>query len=591
MRRFTAAVVAALTLVLLPAPAGAKPISKPKWLNKVTVTEYYPVPEKWFVGARRPAPGLPGTHRVDWLYGAAGLFMEGDGIDLQGRRVHLRSTGKPGWVDRRGRKTFVGNSSKPIFWRNYGWRASRNRVTFPLEGGGWYRGLLPRKYSKPAGVRFAPGPSLPLRYWRSIAVDRSLIPRNSRVYVPAYRDKPGGGWMRAIDTGSAIKGRHIDVYRPAPASQGGAMSRRNQRIYVIPPKKKPPARAAQAPGAPLSVTEAKLVQHAFKLEAHVKLAGKLRTSDLTGTGRSLCLAFAGSASPPQRLCIQRDRLVLIPAQGPVRHIRSRIKVGAQAVRVRFRYAAKQIRPGSLRWRVVTYDTTCVPPRTGCRASFPVRSDSRLRVVEPYAVSCRRKGRSVVTRGSRRAKRIAITFDDGPSGYTPQVLRMLRRHGAKGTFYMVGQQARAYPGHVRAIQAAGHELANHSYTHARLPSFTELGNTSNVVQKITGFRPCTFRPPYGAIDGRLTADARRLGMTSVLWDVDPSDWRAPGTLAIQQRVLRTARAGSIILLHDAGGSRAQTVAALPAILGTLTRRGYKFVPVRDLLGYKTVYAPR
>jgi peptidoglycan/xylan/chitin deacetylase (PgdA/CDA1 family)/3D (Asp-Asp-Asp) domain-containing protein len=579
-RRFLI-LAAALLAAALPASAAARPISKPRWLTKVAVTEYYPVPEKWFVGARVKAPGIPGKHRVDWLYGGSGLFMEGGGVDLEGRRVHLNVIGKPGWVDKNGKPTTVGDARRPVFWRSYGWRARGGRVTFPLEGGGWYRGLKSRRYTKPRGVKFAPGASLStLRYWRSIAVDPNVIKKGSRVYVPAYKNKPGGGWMRAVDTGGAVKGRHIDVYRPAPSRQGGATSRRNQRIYVVPPKRT--ANAASVPGDPIEAVGARLAQHAFKLELHIRLAEPLRRSDLTAAGRLLCVGLGGPASPTQRLCVQRDRLVLVPERGRTRRFRSRIKIGSRHVRVRFRYAVEKIHPGTLRWRVEDADGDAVFPRKGRKA---------LRVVAPYVLGCERRGPSLVRRADGRRKRIALTFDDGPGPATRAVLAILERYDARATFFMLGQEVHRDPAGARAVLAAGQELANHSYSHPMLPSFAQLKGTSSAIQRATGFRPCNFRPPGGVVDGRLVADARHLGMSTIVWDVDPQDWRTPGAGAIKAGVLGAARGGSIVVLHDAGGPRGQTLAALPGILKTLKRRGYKLVTVRDLLGYKSVYGPR
>ncbi len=220
-------------------PAIAEhPITHRRWLSGVTITEYYPAPERWFIARGVSAPGLPGPHAADWLYSARGLAMEGDGVDLRGRLVHIAELGSTGWVNAAGRPTApvcLGKWSHgfPV-WLIGGWRDARGRVTFPLASGGWSngRGVRALPYR---GVTFAPGPSLPLRYYHSIAVDPRLIPLGSRVYVPAYR-RIGGGWFIAQDTGGAITGRHIDVYRPAPASpddEGRYMT--SQRILVIPP--------------------------------------------------------------------------------------------------------------------------------------------------------------------------------------------------------------------------------------------------------------------------------------------------------------------------------------------------------------------
>jgi 3D (Asp-Asp-Asp) domain-containing protein len=208
------------------------------WLRGVTITEYYPAPERWFSGRRVRAPGLRGRYAVDWLYSAHGLAMEGSGVDRRGRPVHIDQLGSTGWVNAAGTPTgpvCLGkwSSGFPV-WLSGGWRNRGGGVTFPLSWGGWSNGRAAQTRSY-GGVTFAAGQSLPLRYYHSIAVDPRLIPMGSRVYVPAYRHL-GGGWFVARDTGGAIRGRHIDVYRPAPCNPqdfGRYMTR--QRILVIPP--------------------------------------------------------------------------------------------------------------------------------------------------------------------------------------------------------------------------------------------------------------------------------------------------------------------------------------------------------------------
>jgi peptidoglycan/xylan/chitin deacetylase (PgdA/CDA1 family)/3D (Asp-Asp-Asp) domain-containing protein len=557
------------------------------------------VPERWFLGAKVKAAGLPGRHRVDWLYGGAGLSLEGDGLDLQGKRVHINRIGPQGWVDRNGKKTGVGSK---MFFRNVGWRAKGGKVTFPLDPSGWYHGLKPKRYIEPKGIDFAPGPSLPLTYWQSIATDPRVIPRGSRVYVPKYRNKPGGGWMRAVDTGSAIKGRHIDVYRAPPPEDGGAASYEDQRIYVIPPKKPATASADPAtppatttpippnvPGDPIDVASAKLAQHAFKLQLQLRLGEALRAGDLRAKGRSLCLAYSGAA-PTAQLCIEHGRLVLIPAKGKTKTFRSQIEIGSKDVKVTFAYAVEGIKAGRLRWRIQSSDPACAAPRTGCQLALPASGTNTLKVVQPRPSGCQRRGKAEVFSGSTAGKRIAITFDDGPGPYTPQVLAVLKRFGVTATFFELGQQVKGFPGYSRAVLAAGHLLANHSYNHPMLPPAWQLRDTSAIIKRTTGFKPCLFRPPYGAVNGRLVNDALQNEMTTVVWSVDPRDWSTPGVGAIENRILGPTRAGSIILMHDAGGPRGQTVAALPTILGTLKKRGYKFVTVADLLGYKVTYSP-
>jgi 3D (Asp-Asp-Asp) domain-containing protein len=222
-----------------PPPVPEHPIVRAQWLSGVTITEYYPAPESWFAGRRVPAPGLSGTYAADWLYSARGLAMEGSGVDRFGRRVQIAELGSTGWVNAAGQPTVpvcLGKWSNgfPV-WLIGGWRNARGAVTFPLASGGWSNGPGVRTFPY-GGVTFAPQSASPLVYYRTIAVDQRLIPLGSHVYVPAYRQL-GGGWFIARDTGGAIKGRHIDVYRPPPATPadlGRYMT--GQRILVIPPQ-------------------------------------------------------------------------------------------------------------------------------------------------------------------------------------------------------------------------------------------------------------------------------------------------------------------------------------------------------------------
>jgi 3D (Asp-Asp-Asp) domain-containing protein len=227
-----------------PAPAKTPGAAQPPgrrgtWLTGVLVTQYWPAPESWFIGALVNAPGLTAEHRIDWLYSATGVSMQGEGIGLDGQMYHLASFGIGGWVTASGAATSAadGFAAGPPYWRAGAfWRNPSGGVTFPLSLGGWSAGAG-RRYVPLRGVTFAPGPSLPLRYWQSIAVDPSVIALGSRVYIPAYRHDGHGGWFTAQDTGGAIAGRHVDVFRSPPASPGelsGSLA--HQRVFVIPPR-------------------------------------------------------------------------------------------------------------------------------------------------------------------------------------------------------------------------------------------------------------------------------------------------------------------------------------------------------------------
>jgi peptidoglycan/xylan/chitin deacetylase (PgdA/CDA1 family) len=179
--------------------------------------------------------------------------------------------------------------------------------------------------------------------------------------------------------------------------------------------------------------------------------------------------------------------------------------------------------------------------------------------------------------------IALTIDDGPDPrYTPQVLALLHRYGITATFCQIGEQIRSHPGLVREVAAHGHLLANHTWTHANLrrePRTVirdEIVRTSEILERTTGHRPLFFRAPYGAWSARVLAECRAQGLRPLDWSVDPRDWSRPGVAGIVRTILRTTHTGSIILEHDGGGNRSQTVAALRTVLPRLLDEGYHFV---------------
>lgn len=189
-------------------------------------------------------------------------------------------------------------------------------------------------------------------------------------------------------------------------------------------------------------------------------------------------------------------------------------------------------------------------------------------------------------GDGTAGGVALTFDDGPCPpYSAQVLDVLRDFGVPATFFCVGLMARAYPEIVARARAEGSSVGNHTWSHPFLPDLDDAGLQHQVRATdaaLAGAGSRLFRPPYGA----CTPDAWRvldeLGEVLVGWDVEASDWRRPGTAAIVEAVLRGAGEGSIVLLHDGGGDRSQTVAALPSIIEGLLGRGHRLVTVGSLL---------
>jgi len=214
-----------------------------------------------------------------------------------------------------------------------------------------------------------------------------------------------------------------------------------------------------------------------------------------------------------------------------------------------------------------------------------------RIYRAVAAGCAPSG-GQVTNGSRNRKLVALTFDDGPSSFTRGILASLRAGHARATFFQIGQQVPGQGAIERAILAGGNALGDHSWSHPDLSrggafARDQLYRTKKaIITTSGGYVPCVFRPPYGATSGALVSVGTGLGMKSILWDVDTNDWKLPGTSAIISRAVGGAHAGSIILMHDGGGPRGGTAAAVPAIIRGLRAKGYGFATVPELLGLKT-----
>ncbi|MDG2990076.1 polysaccharide deacetylase family protein [Candidatus Synechococcus calcipolaris G9] len=186
------------------------------------------------------------------------------------------------------------------------------------------------------------------------------------------------------------------------------------------------------------------------------------------------------------------------------------------------------------------------------------------------------------------KLVALTFDDGPHPtHTPQVLEILQREKVKGTFFVVGQQVNQYPDLARQIVQRGHTIANHTWTHPTHPHSTEaaaaeINRSQALIQEVTGASSRLFRPPGGNLTNGLSARAAGTQYSVVMWSADPRDW-VPGRSAqvITQEVLNQTKPGGIVLLHDGGGDRSQTVQALPAIIKGLRDKGYTLVTLPEL----------
>ena len=197
------------------------------------------------------------------------------------------------------------------------------------------------------------------------------------------------------------------------------------------------------------------------------------------------------------------------------------------------------------------------------------------------------------------KVIALTFDDGPNEpYTSEVLKILRDNGVRATFFLIGENVNFFPAAAREIVKEGHAVANHSYSHPFLLALEpskyqgrQIDQDEQILETVTGVHCTLFRPPHGFHSPWLLHAAAKRGLTSIGWSEDASDWRNVTSAQIAARIVRDARPGNIILLHDGlnlvhGVDRSRTVDALPAIIASLKAQGYRFVTIPELLGAAT-----
>jgi peptidoglycan/xylan/chitin deacetylase (PgdA/CDA1 family) len=229
-------------------------------------------------------------------------------------------------------------------------------------------------------------------------------------------------------------------------------------------------------------------------------------------------------------------------------------------------------------------------RRRCAEALPAKGSLAFRLRPVRAVGCTGGSAGLDTNGSRERRVVALSFDDGPSDYTPGFLDVLHEKGVPGTFFEIGQEMAGREGTMRRILAEGDEIGDHTMNHVEYPDYAQIAGAAALIATYTHFKPCLFRPPDGAVDAEVIASAGSLGMRTITWDVDPADWSNPGSGAVYSRIVGAVQPGSIVLMHDGGGDRGGTLAALPSIIDTLRARGYAFATVSQLLGHRLIYRP-
>jgi peptidoglycan/xylan/chitin deacetylase (PgdA/CDA1 family) len=370
----------------------------------------------------------------------------------------------------------------------------------------------------------------------------------------------------------------------------------------------PDAGGSLAVHRPLRVHRASLTQDGPQLVWHVRMDTPFSAAAMKRQRRTLCLVIerAKNRTVAGVLCLQpshhgrHPRLVYqhVTARGPGpgKAIAATIsRSDSRELTTRLNPADIDVSYRPIRWQILTTlrAPACADPH-GCKRWFPAKP-TLTRLHTPQLVACVPSGPSFVYHGPSSRRVIALTFDDGPWTQTPQFLSVLEREHVQATFFQIGRQIGTYGAAVeRRMLADGDMIGDHTWSHADVAgagSFAagQISMAAAAIRGATGgFTPCLFRAPGGAVSSALIAQARSMGYTTIQWDIDPRDWARPGTGAIYSNVIANAHPGAIVIQHDGGGDRSETLAALPREIDTLRAEGYRFVTVTELLGQRLIY---
>jgi peptidoglycan-N-acetylglucosamine deacetylase len=375
------------------------------------------------------------------------------------------------------------------------------------------------------------------------------------------------------------------------------------------------AGASGTRGEPLQVRSASLIQQGQQLVWQVDLRDPFSPGALAAEGRSLCLLIEQAAKRrvAGQLCIggphrrsRTPRLLFMPmtrtGSGGARDVPATVtRSTARELTASFLPGDAGLGYAPLRWQVISAlrpsgcaQLTASP--AGCFVAFP-STPGFIRLHGPRLVGCVARGPTWVFHGAKRVGEIALTLDDGPWYDTRHFVEVLEREQAVATFFQIGDQISEYAQHGldRRMLRDGDMIGDHTWNYGGDVSAGGSGARIQILEAAAairratgGFQPCLFRAPGGNVSPALLRTARSLGFTTIQWDVDPRDWTLPGAAAIYDNVVRNAHDGAIVIEHDGGGNRSETLAALPVEIQTLRREGYRLVTVTQLLGYRLVY---
>ena len=371
----------------------------------------------------------------------------------------------------------------------------------------------------------------------------------------------------------------------------------------------PLARASAAGPAPLAVVQASVEQAGQDLVWSVQTQTPFSPGALASAHRSLCLDVerVRSEETTGQLCLvgarvggRTPRLEYRSSHGAAVIVPATVtRTGSRQLTATFLPAAIGNSYTPLRWQVrsALAGRRCAGAgASGCVTLWPAKP-ALAALHAPRPVGCTATGPPWLGGVTTSRREIALTFDDGPWYQTPRFLTLLEHDNVPATFFEVGEHIGQF-GEGGAIErrmlADGDMIGDHTWSHINVAgagpvAAAQIDRTAVAIRDAThGFTPCLFRAPEGSVSSGLIAQARSLGFTTIQWDIDPRDWALPGVGAIESNVLANAHPGAIVIMHDGGGDRSETLAALPDIIDTLRARGYTFVTVTQLLGQRVIY---
>jgi len=227
-------------------------------------------------------------------------------------------------------------------------------------------------------------------------------------------------------------------------------------------------------------------------------------------------------------------------------------------------------------------------RATARRPTPAQREAQMHTAEEKAIDSVLSYTPAITSGGEEGHELALTFDDGPGPYTQQLVGVLNRLHVHATFFAIGEEERYFSAGTALELHSGDVVGDHTETHPMMASLSAHDQREELVEQIAriellgGPRPRLFRPPYGSFNATTFRLLRQLHLLMVLWSTDTSDYTLPGVPAIVQSALAGAHPGAIILMHDAGGDSSETIAALPAIVKGLRKKGLEPVTIPRLM---------